>query len=104
MASAVEEVGDAAELDVEGDGPRHVADRELAVERPVFIGAVHPGRAERHRRPAGDVEQLGRTDVRVAVGYARVDRGEGDRRLYGGVSQGCADRQPGVDVAEAAAH
>lgn len=52
--------------------------------------------------PKPNVEQVGGSDVGVAVGVAGVDRGEGD----GGGDGGGVDRRPddelGVDVAEAA--
>ena len=78
---AVDEVGDAAELDVESYRTRDVANREVSVEHPLAGATAHPGRAERHRRPSPHVEQVGTEYVGVAIGVAGVDRRDADGGL-----------------------
>ena len=62
------------------------------------------GRPERHGGTASHVEQIGRTDVSVAVGVARVDR----RQVDGGRQQRRLERIAHVELrvepGEAAAH
>ncbi len=67
---------------VERDFARGAADRQIARHRQIVAGRLRDARAaERQRREVLGVEEVGRTQVRVALRLARVDAGDVDRRL-----------------------
>src|SRR3954453_18583782 len=93
-----------AEPHGEDDRAGDVADREIAVDLILDSGARDPRGAEQHGRALGDVEDVGRQHVRVAVGVGRVDRCHVDGRVDGGGVEGLADDDIGFEAGEAPAH
>ena len=63
-----------------------------------------PGRAERHRGAALDVEHVGLQQVGVAVGVAGGDRGQVDGGGDRGRGERVADHDVAVEPGEVAAH
>src|SRR3954447_15218237 len=102
--AAARDALDTAELHGEDNRAGDVADREIAVDLILDSGARDPRGAEHHGRALGDVEDVGRQHVRVAVGVGRVDRCHVDGRVDGGGVEGLADDDVGLETGEAPAH
>src|SRR4051812_14495906 len=102
--AAPRDAPDPAELPGEEDRAGDVADREIAADLIVDSGAHDPRGAEHHGRALGDVEDVGRQHVRVAVCVRRVDRRHVDGRVDGGGVEGLADDDIGLEAGEAPAH
>src|SRR3954449_7611314 len=102
--AAARDALDTAELHGEDDRAGDVADREIAVDLILDSGARDPRGAEHHGRALGDVEDVGRQHVRVAVGVGRVDRCHIDGCVDGRGVEGLADDDIGLEAGETPAH
>src|SRR5690606_30931163 len=76
---------DSAELGRQGDGLRHAAERELAVDEQVVTLGADARRAERHLRELVGGEEVARAEVLVARLLTGVDARDLDRGLDRGV-------------------